>query len=113
MAERFYAGETNLENGAEIALSTDESHHLLKVMRARPGEVVRVFGGGREFDAALIGRDRDKARLKLLTPVQSVPLPRLRLLCGIPWIKGSRTEAVARQLTELGAAELLVFHARR
>jgi 16S rRNA (uracil1498-N3)-methyltransferase len=114
MGERFYLGNTSPGDvGSVVVLDADESHHLLRVMRVRAGQTIRVFGGGCEYEAAVETCDAEAARLKLIGRIQSPALPAIALSVAIPWLKGGRTESVVRKLTELGTAELIVYRTRR
>ncbi len=96
-----------------LALDSGESHHLLRVMRAQPGHALRVFGGGLEFSAVLSEARGKTAVVKLLTPVAPVPEPCVAMTFAVPWLKGDHAELVVRKLTELGAAQILFYDARR
>jgi len=94
--------------GDERTLDAEESRHLLKVMRARPGDPLRLTDGeGRYYDAKLLGADGGRARLGIVAvtadPVESVG-PRLHLACGV--VKGKRFEWALEKAVELGAHEI-------
>lgn len=96
-----------------MELDPAESHHLLRVMRAQPGQRVRVFGQGREFEGILERAAGQRAQIRLGSELTSPPLPAFRMRFLLPWLKGGRTESVLQKLTELGAAEFIVYRARR
>jgi 16S rRNA (uracil1498-N3)-methyltransferase len=89
----------------ELALPTAETHHLVNVNRARPGDPVVAFDGrGTEWSCRL---DRVEGKKSAILRVASVatrpPLPcALALGQGLP--KGGTMDDIVRQATELGAA---------
>lgn len=113
MADRFYAGTEPLVAGCERQLSEEESHHLVRVMRARSGDTVRIFGGGTEAEAELSQANQRAAVLRVVQLVPSVPACSVRMTFIVPWIKGGKTEHVLEKLTELGAAQFIVYAAER
>jgi len=94
-------------------LPPEESQHFLKVMRARPGDELRVFFNGRENRAVCVGAEGKHARVKIGEAIQPPPPPSIQIHCLLPWIKGGRTELVVQKLTELGVAAITIFHAHR
>ena len=104
---RFYAPPPALSasatQGDRIALSADESHHLLRVLRLTRGDEVYVFDGcGNEFKAAFIGVDGKCAAVEIierLTDVVESPLP---LTLALALMKGEKFDLVVQKATELG-----------
>ncbi len=90
---------------AEISLSPAETHHLVNVNRARPGDPVVAFDGrGTEWACRLERVEGKKnAVLRPLSVTTRPPLPcALVLGQGLP--KGGTMDDIVRQSTELGAA---------
>lgn len=85
-------------------LPAEVAHHL-NVVRARPGDRVRLFdGAGTEADAELteVGRRRVTAVVGPGTAVQREPLARIELACALP--KGARAEWLFEHGTEVGVS---------
>jgi 16S rRNA (uracil1498-N3)-methyltransferase len=95
--------------GDEVRLDADESHHLLHVMRARPGDPLRLVDGRAGVVLAeYAGADGRRARaLVRASHLDAFELarPRLVLACGVT--KGKRFEATLEQAVELGAHEIV------
>lgn len=94
-------------------LPADRAHYLVRVRRLGAGDRVRVFdGAGREADARLEGPDGEGWRLARVGPVEAgrraAPIT---LVYGLP--KGDKLDRVARQITELGAARLILLDCAR
>lgn len=113
MSSRFYAGDQPLATGQRLDLPIEESRHLLKTMRARVGERLIVFGGGRQYAAELVDANGKLATVVLGESVPGPPEPRISMKFLVPWIKGGKTDFLVQKLTELGAARIIVFQARR
>lgn len=92
---------------AEITLPQPETHHLVNVNRARPGDPVVAFDGrGAEWLCRL---DRVEAKKSAVLRVESTstrpPLP-CALILGQGLPKGGVMDEIVRQATELGAAAI-------
>ena len=62
---RFYATPEDMD-GSVISLSVDETHHLTRVLRLKPGAEVFVFDGhGSEYSCTLLAVERDRAKLEV------------------------------------------------
>jgi 16S rRNA (uracil1498-N3)-methyltransferase len=110
---RFHADLSQAKPGAEISLSASESHHLLRVLRARPGAALRVFGGGVDFMARLVRCGEGTAVVILEHPIEPPPPPRVDIWATVPFLKGGRTEFLAEKLTEMGIAGFIAYSAAR
>jgi len=100
------------QNGPWV-LDGPEARHLLKVLRAAPGERLRLFDGqGREGLFVLESAERGRA---LLTPesITALPLPQDRLVLALGWNKSSRRDWLLEKAVELGAWGLAFWRAER
>jgi 16S rRNA (uracil1498-N3)-methyltransferase len=113
MANRFYIGNIAAAAGEKITLSREESQHLIRVMRAAPGDRIAVFGNGREFSAKILSSDNGIALLELLEPAQATPPAVVRLNMVLPFLKGGKTEMLVQKLTEMGTASFTIYCAER
>ena len=97
----------------ELVLSSEESHHLIVVNRARLGDPVVAFDGlGNEWFCTLTGNRKQAATLAVQTTRRAVPLPyALTLAQALP--KGSVMDDIVRQATELGVARILPLTSER
>lgn len=108
MSDRFYCGPITAEPGGVIVLSGPEAHHLLRVMRAKPGRRVILFDGqGTEFYAELLQGKKGQAELRILSLArpQHQLLGELWVACALP--KGDRQRWLVEKLVELGVARLV------
>ncbi len=95
--------------GDEVRLDAEESHHLLHVMRARPGDPLRLVDGrAGVVEAEFVDADARRARARVRAShrdAAELARPRLVLACGVA--KGKRFEAALEQAVELGAHEIV------
>lgn len=102
---RSYAPHADASD-AEITLTPEESHHLIRVNRARAGDPVVAFNGrGDEWVCECFDADRRGARLRVVTHRKWPPSTvRIALAQALP--KGKTFEAIIRKATELGVASI-------
>ena len=98
---------------AELTLSADESHHLVAVNRARPGDTVVAFDGrGTEWICELAGDRKNAAVLKVRFRQKAKPLP-YEITLGQALPKGPSMDAIVRKATEIGAAHIVPLESER
>ena len=105
MVPRFFVPD--LAGARDVAqLPADEAHHLLKVLRLRPGDRVQVFDGrGVEWRARVHSADRSGATVSLLEPVEPRrPSVELTLVQAV--LKGEAMDEVVRDCTMVGVASI-------
>ncbi len=113
MGDRFFANLNESTPGQTVTLDAGESHHLVRVMRGRPGDEARLFGQGREFAAVLREASGTGAVLELIAEMSPPPPPSVSYTAAIPFLKGGNTDFLVEKLCELGAAGIVVFRSRR
>ncbi len=94
----------------DVALAPEESLHLLRVLRIRPGDPVTVFDGcGRRAPACLSVAGRDRlARLRLnLAAAETQPPPKARVMLAQALPKHNLMDGIVQKAVELGAAAVL------
>lgn len=112
MADRYYLETPPTD--VEATLAGAEAHHLLHVMRAKPGEQVTLFDGtGGEYTATIQQCGRSEVLLEV-GPRQEVSreLP-VRITMAVALPKGDRQKWLVEKLTELGVARLVPISTER
>lgn len=95
--------------GDRVALSTSERHHLTRVLRLSAGARVEVTDGqGTLAEGVLVD---DGVELTGSVERQPPRSPRLAVAQALP--KGRKLDEVVRQVTELGADEVIPVQAER
>ncbi len=96
-----------LAEGAETALEPGPSHHLLKVLRLKPGAGLRLFNGrGGSFAAVLAGSRGQEARVAVgdFAPADHESPLAIELAIGVS--RGERMDWVVQKAVELGVAAI-------
>ena len=109
---RFYCEEPI--TGAEVVLTGPEAHHMLKVDRIRPGELVTVFDGTSvEHVARLTGVDAGLVRLEVVEHIvaRRVPNTELTLLSAVP--RSRRMDVLVQMSCELGVSAIVPLTTER
>jgi 16S rRNA (uracil1498-N3)-methyltransferase len=99
--------------GERFVLEKEESRHLAKVLRKKPGDPVTLFDGqGRSYEGRIekVFLDRVQGRILSQGPASDVPW-NLRLFQGFP--KGDKFDWLLEKMTELGASEIIPVYTER
>ena len=113
---RFFTEEVFPDSSdlSSIKLVGDNAFHLVKVLRAKPGESVTVVSGdGRIFDCSYLESLGDNAQLSAILKIETVTDPadkkcRVTLVQGMP--KGKKTDLILQKATELGADRIIFVY---
>lgn len=106
MSERFFLASP--PEFSRAILADDEARHLVRVLRARVGDDVRVFDGkGREWLARVAVIDRDRVTLDLVADMPAPPSRARPVTLAVALPKGERQKWLVEKLTELGVARLV------
>lgn len=106
MPDRFF-NSSPLALG-EVRLEGAEAHHLLHVLRAKPGLAVVLFdGSGAEFDATVARTDRAAVYLHITLRREVDREPAVAVTLGVAMPKGDRQRWLVEKATELGVARLV------
>jgi 16S rRNA (uracil1498-N3)-methyltransferase len=110
---RFHAPDAG-HVGQRIALADEEAAHLTRVLRLKPGAVVRLFdGAGHEFLAVVESADRTGAHLRIESVAAAVAEPRVRITLAPAIIKGDKMDDVVRDAVMLGASAVVPVFTER
>jgi 16S rRNA (uracil1498-N3)-methyltransferase len=91
-----------------VVLPPDEAHHLKHVLRMSAGDEVGVFdGAGHEWSGRIVSADRSTVKVELVSPVAATREPAVHVILAIGLLKGDQMDAVVRDATMLGAAEIV------
>jgi 16S rRNA (uracil1498-N3)-methyltransferase len=112
MADRYFLSEPPI--GGRAVLHDQEAHHLLHVMRAKPGMEVFLFNGsGVEYTARVERTTRSTVELIVLSHTMADRELKSRLVLGVALPKGDRQKWLVEKLTELGVSELTPIETER
>ncbi|MEK6300150.1 MAG: 16S rRNA (uracil(1498)-N(3))-methyltransferase [Acidobacteriota bacterium] len=104
---RFYAPPDNINNEV-VMLSRDETHHLTRVLRLKPGDEAFVFDGcGREYRCNFLRVEETHARLAVGDELADVVESPLCLTLGQALAKGEKFDFIVQKATELGVSSIV------
>lgn len=95
---------------AEVALSTEDAHHLDRVLRLRPGEEVTASDGRGGWRSCVYSGG---GLVSPAGPVSVVPRPAPAVVVAFALTKGERPEWTVQKLVEAGVDRIVPFVAAR
>ncbi|SDB32525.1 16S rRNA (uracil1498-N3)-methyltransferase [Desulfonatronum thiosulfatophilum] len=96
-----------------FVLEGSEAHHLLKVLRARPGDTIRAIDGcGRSGIFAIQRLERKAAYLDLISEQTRPPRER-EIILALGWNKTARRGWLLEKAVELEASGIVFWQAER
>ncbi len=99
--------DERLSAGATLRLDGDQARYVGRVLRLRPGDLLRVFNGDDgEFDAQLQKVTKSSAELLVEGPVESATESALKLHLVQGISRGERMDFVIQKATELGVKRI-------
>ena len=110
MNERLYFDKTLNSDSKSILLNEEESHHLLKVIRAKAGDEISLMNGkGIIADASITEASKKQALLEIHN-IKQYPALINKIHLGIcPLKKRDKFELVIEKATELGVSEISII----
>jgi|GEM_PF-236784 len=113
----FKAGNRFYFDPSTNLLPPEETHHLVRVLRHKPGDLILVIDGlGQEFQARFLTIERtkegEKARVEVLKLTRKELPPRTKITALIPILKGDLTEFLVEKGTELGVWRFIPFFSK-
>jgi len=106
MSERFFLAAP--PQAGRATLSGDEARHLTRVLRAKVGDLVRVFDGrGGEWSARVTQIGRDVVALDTGNLMPAAPAATRAVTLAVALPKGDRQKWLVEKLTELGVERLV------
>ena len=113
MSRRVFS-ENPISPASVVAIGDSEAHHLLHVLRVRPGDALTLFdGAGGEFAGEVVGKSRNTVDVQVgeRLPVER-ELP-FALTLAAPLPKGDRARWLIEKAVEIGVARLVPLQTER
>lgn len=108
----FYAYEETIVEGAQqIALSRAQAHHLMRVLRARKGDMVTVFDGSGRYATGCID-DRGSQVCVQVEAWNQVERASFRLELAAAMLKGKSMDTLMRDATELSVCAVIPLNTK-
>lgn len=111
--QRYFLPREQMELD-RVVISGEDAHHLVKVMRAEPGdEIICSNGADREVLARITAVDRNQAEAAVVRelPMDKEAAVEVWIAQSLP--KGDKLETVIQKCTELGADRFIPFASER
>ena len=87
-----------------VALPAADAHHLVRVLRLKAGDEVRVFDGrGHEWTGVLTGSSASSSAVEIVGEVVPAEEPAVRVTLAVGLLPRDQMDAVIRDATMLGA----------
>ena len=100
---RFYTNQA-LHKDQRVCLEQTPSHHLIRVLRSKPGSEVLLFNGnGHEYHAVYEGHENKLAYAKIQSELEPQRESPLNIHVGQGISRGERMDLVMQKSVELGA----------
>ena len=110
---RFYTRQA-LSKDQLVLLEETPSHHLIRVLRSKPGSTVLLFNGdGFEYKAVYEGDENKLARVQICNAKQPQRESRLHIHIGQGISRGERMDLVMQKSVELGVQAITPLWTRR
>jgi len=106
----FPVGELN--RGDRVRLSADESRHLTKSLRAKPGDPVTLFNGVGGAWSGILESLGGEAEVRIEAPM-SIPEPQVEVSLAVGILKGKAMDAIVKGAVEMGAREMIPLFTSR
>lgn len=104
---RFYALPDKI-NREVVMLSHEETHHLTRVLRLKPGDEAFVFDGcGREYRCRFLQVEDHCALLEVIEELLDAVESPLLITLGQSLAKGEKFDVIVQKATELGVSSIV------
>jgi 16S rRNA (uracil1498-N3)-methyltransferase len=112
MADRYFV--ENPIGDEKTSLAGPEAHHLIHVLRAKPGDRVTLFdGSGAEFNAEITTVSRNNVDFDILGREEIDRELAFELTIGVALPKGDRQRWLVEKAVELGVARIVPLRTSR
>ncbi len=107
------AGRDAIGPDTQLALDSEQTHYLTRVLRLRAGAAVGLFdGAGTEWPAELAEASGRRAQVIVRGAGEQAAAPSPLILVS-SWLKGSAMDQVVQKSVELGATAIWLLDAER
>jgi 16S rRNA (uracil1498-N3)-methyltransferase len=109
---RFYAPPEDI-NDSIVVLSSNETHHLMHVLRMTPGDEAFVFdGAGNEYRCTFRRIEDNRAELEIVDSLSETVESPLELTLAQALAKGEKFDFIVQKATELGVSRIVPLMTR-
>ena|SRR5690606_7962563 len=102
----FYHPELDT-NTTQVTFSKEESKHIIKVLRKKPGDILDITNGrGKFFKAEITDENSNKCTVQVVSKETKDPLPYTLHMAVAPTKLNDRYEWFLEKATEIGVTEI-------
>jgi 16S rRNA (uracil1498-N3)-methyltransferase len=107
MTAPYFYFPDDIPNPVEVTLDPESSRHILRVLRMKPGEEIRLADGkGKIMEGMILGEEKKNCVVKI-TQISTAVRPARRTTIAISLLKNTnRFEWFLEKSTELGITEI-------
>lgn len=105
---RYYLDTPRLTIGDTVSLGQQEEHHLIRVMRARPGDTIELINGKGELALCSVKKTENQKGILQIDSVTTEP-PLSSITIALSLLKPSSLEWAIEKGAELGATSFWLF----
>ena len=105
---RFFYDGTLMDKGG-VALDKEESHHISKVLRLKPGDEIELFDGTGRLYQAEIAEIGKRALVEMVSEIVMEPTLQVPLWVYQGDLKGGKMDQIVQKCTELGVHRFTSF----
>lgn len=103
---RLYIAKA-IERGEMVTVTGQTAHHVIQVLRLRPGATIRLFNGhGQEWNAVLLESKRAEIYLEVSTPVETIAASSLSITLAQGVARNDRMDFILQKSVELGVSSI-------
>lgn len=107
-AERYFKN-VSLTSGCKLTLEDNEFHHLVRVMRAAPGDTVELINGQGCLAQCTIKEIKKREAILEVTSLVKEEKPSFEVILAQAIPRGNRLDFILEKGTELGMTQLWLF----
>lgn len=108
-----YFVNTLAQPGETIAMTSEQAHHIRRVMRMQQGDVIRVADNSGQIMLAEVEFQKDGVQAHILKKLCDHSKTSVELVLAQGMIKGEKWDYLLQKSAELGAAEIIPFVSSR
>ncbi len=103
---RFHIDSDSIEEGV-VALSKEETHHAVSVLRLKTGDAIGLLDGqGRSFKGIVVGVQNSRMAVAVRENSRKSPLSEIQITLAPSVIKPEKMDLMIQKSCELGVAHL-------
>jgi 16S rRNA (uracil1498-N3)-methyltransferase len=110
---RFYIPKEEIAKVVP-SIGGDDASHIARVLRLTPGDTIGLFdGSGLEYEARIVSVARSRVDVSVIRRFAPTSESSVKITVAQGLLKDKKTDALIRQLSEMGVARWIPWRAKR